>query len=293
MKKFMIGCGIVVGVILLISIVSSWIFIRSLKNQLPEMDALHKQQEQLVQRYGKLDDYTPPLDGRVASDRMELYLSIRESQPSDTSLFVDALDEVSQQDKALHEAKGIEKLKEGLRMARSGVGVARVAMTYLGTRDSLLLARDMSPGEYLYLTVVGAVCDLQWTPPRCRTGDDESKAETDFVKPDKVRGTYGEIYRRQLENALRDLRGRESLSEDEQAWMQALDDALEHGRIGDDRLPFEGDLPAPLKESLEPYLVRLQATLPTCRSAWILELATISGRENHGVNIEIGGDDDR
>lgn len=293
MKKFMIGCGIVVGAILLISIVSSWIFVRSLRNQLPKIDALHEQEEQLVTRYGKLDEYTPQLNGRIAPDRMELYLSIRESLPENTHLFVDALDEVSQQEKEIHEAKGLEKLKQGLRMAKSGVGVARVTMMYLSARDSLLLVNEMSPGEYLYLTVVGAVCDLQWSPPRCRTEGAESNSTSDSVKPGRTRASFGQIYRRQLENALRDLRGRESLSEDQQEWMKALEAALEHGRIGDERVPFEGDLPASLKESIEPYRARLQATLPTCLSAWNLELATIAGQHNRGVNIEIGGNDDR
>ncbi len=293
MKKFMIGCGIVVGAILLISIVSSWIFVRSLKNQLPEMNALHKQEEQLVTRYGKLDEYTPPLNGRIAPDRMELYLNIRESQPVDTRRFVDALEEVSQQEKEIHDAKGLNKLKQGLRMAKSGVGVARVTMMYLSARDSLLLVNEMSPGEYLYLTVVGAVCDLQWSPPRCRAGGDEPDSTSNFVKPGRTRASFGQIYRRQLENALRDLRGRESLSDNEQEWMKALEDALEHGRIGDDRVPFEGDLPASLKESIEPYRARLQATLPTCLGAWNLELATIAGQHDRGVKVEIGGNDDR
>ncbi|HKI83568.1 MAG TPA: hypothetical protein VKA63_04455 [Candidatus Krumholzibacteria bacterium] len=292
MKKFMIGCGIVVGVILLISIVSSWIFVRSLKNQLPEIKPLKEREEQLVKLYGRLDDYTPPLNGRISPERMELYLQIRENQPHDTQLFVDALDEVSEQEKEMHEATGLEKLKRGLKMAKSGMAVARVTMVYLSARDSLLLADEMSPGEYLYLTVIGAVCDLQWSPPRCRNQDAVADSTSDHYKFSGDYGSFGDVYRRQLENALRDLRGRENLDEDEQNFMAQLEGALEHGRIGDARVPFEGELPASLKESVEPYRDRLQATLPTCLSAWSLELATIAGQHNEGVNIKIGEDDD-
>ncbi len=291
MKKFMIGCGIVVGVVLLISIVSSWIFVRSLKNQLPEMKPLKEREEQLVKLYGRLDDYTPPLNGRISPERMELYLQVRENQPHDTRLFVDALDEVSEQEDEMHEAKGLEKFKLGLKMAKSGMAVARVTMVYLSARDSLLLAKEMSPGEYLYLTVIGAVCDLQWSPPRCRNQSD-ADSTSNHLKFNGSYGSFGDVYRQQLENALRDLRSKETLDEDEQKFMTALEGALEHGRIGDARVPFEGELPASLKESVEPYLTRLQATLPTCRSAWTLELATISGKHNRGVNIEIGEDDD-
>jgi hypothetical protein len=292
MKKFMIGCGVVVGAVLLISIVSSWIFVRSLKNQLPEIKPLKQREELLLKQYGKLGDYTPPLNGRIAPGRMDLYLQIRENQPHDTQLFVDALDEVSEQEKEMHEATGLEKFKRGLEMAKSGMAVARVTMLYLSARDSLLLANEMSPGEYLYLTVIGGVCDLEWSPPRCRNQDAAADSTSDHLKFTGDYGSFGGVYRRQLENALRELRGRENLSGDEQNFMEALKGALEHGRIGDERVPFEGELPASLKESVEPYRDRLKATLPTCLSAWTLELATIAGQHNDGMNIKIGEDDE-
>ncbi len=288
MKKFMIGCGAVVGLILLLGLVSSWILVRSLKSQLP-MDELKKQQKELVQSYGSIDDYVPPLGGRFQPQRMECYLRVRENLPHDDTAFANAMDEVSRAEKSLDEAQGLEKLKIGLKMAKRGMGVARVATSYLATRDSLLIAEKMGPGEYLFITTTAAVCDLQWDPPYCR-----KTVERDSTQKEKLSEANAELrraLRRQLENARRELQAKDTRSTGEDQWLTELTDALDHGPIDHAYLPFQDGLPQSLQDSLQPYRERIEATLPNCAEAWLMELMVLTDRENHKFQIQLGEDD--
>ncbi len=285
MRKFMIGCGVLVALVLLIGLVSSWLLVRSLKHQLP-VDSLEKQRKELVQLYGGIDDYVPPLDGRLRAERLESYLRVRENLPDDGTAFLHALEHLADQERRLDEAKGLEKLKIGLKMAKGGMGVARVAASFLAARDSLLLVEEMGPGEYLFLTTVTAICDLQWNPPRCRQAQPDS---LEMVKLSEARSELRKGFIHQLENARRALRALDELDVAQQEWLAALDDALDHGPIGDDRIPFEDGLPQAMRASIEPWRARIEATLPTCQEAWFLELMVLTDRNEHGFQFQYGG----
>lgn len=292
MRKFLIGCGVVLGLGLVVTLGSSWWLLKELKRELPDMHHLEEQQEELRRQFGELDEYTPPLDGRVDPGRMEAYLRVREALPRDDTGFVEAIEGVSQQEERVKEAKGFGKIQEMYRIAKQGMGVARVAMEYLTVRDSVLLVEGMGPGEYVYLTTVGPILELHHDPERCAPELGERLSTQDAESLDKAHHALLRIFRDQLANARRELRGMETRSEAQESYLAALDDEFERGRIGDEEEPFAAGLPVETRESLEPFRERLEESLPRCRETWSLELLVATDKDNRGLQVEFGSDDD-
>ncbi len=287
MRKLMIGCGAFIGLVLLIGLVSSWLLIRTIKHSVP-MDRLEKTRKELVTRFGRLDDYVPPLDGRIPADRLGTYLRVREGLPRNAAGFVVSLDQLASQQKRMDEAKGLQKLKIGLKMAKGGMGVAKAAASYLTTRDSVLLAQEMGPGEYLFITTCAVVEDLQWDPPRCSHKADADSSKT--LQLAEARAELATVFRKQLENARRKLQELEERDPAQEDWLAALTDALDHGPIGKSHIPFEEGLPEATAESLAPYRSRIEATLPPCREGWYLELLMLADENDQGFQLRLGNE---
>lgn len=293
MRKFLIGCGVVLGLLLLMGLIGSWFLMSQLKKELPNLKQLENQQEELLARFGPADEFTPSLDNGIDPTRMELYLSIREALPHDGTRFSDAIQDVSDQEKRLKDAKGLSKVKEAFRIAQEGMGVARVAMEVLAQRDSVLLAEGMGPGEYIYYTVLGPVIALDYQPEPCTPELEDSLDPEDLEAMESAQLTIMGTFREQLANARRELSALPQRSVEQDDWLLALEDELDHGRIGGRSVPFADGLPVATVEALAPYLDQLRASLPRCREAWSLELLVAADDDDDGFNVMINrGDDD-
>jgi uncharacterized protein YhaN len=292
MRKFLIGCGVVLGLFLLAGIVGSWFLVHELKQEIPNLKQVDSQQKELRERFGRIDEFVPPLQSGVDEERLSLYISVREAVPIRGSGFVDQIAEVADREKRMKEAKGLNKIREAYRTAKEGMGVARVAMDAMALRDSVLLARGMGPGEYLYYTVLGPIIALDFHPPACEPRIDDELDSAEMTKLQEAPRSLMAVFRKQLANGRRELRGLQTRSEEEEAWLLALDDELEQGRIGDTSASFVEGLPPATVERLAPYRERLEASLPRCREAWSLELLVIADEEERGVQIHIDNHDD-
>lgn len=292
MRKFLIGCGAVLGVLMLIGIVGTWVLVGQLKKELPDLKHMEEQQEELLERFGAIDEYLPPLDGRIPPERMEIYLAVRQALPKDDTEFLRAINDVAEQEERIEEAEGFDKVKEMYRIAKQGMGVARVAVEYLAQRDSVLLAEGMGTGEYLHLTVVGPILGLRHEPERCAPDLGERLSPQDAESLDQAHRALLKIFEDQLARARRQLRGMEARSEDEEAYLAALNEEFEHGRIGEEAEPFVDGLPAVTEQSLSPYWDRLRASLPDCRETWSLELLVATDENNRGLQVNFERDDD-
>lgn len=149
MKKFLIGCGIAV-VVVLVSLVGAGIFVtRWVQDRLPEMERLGDYERTLVERYGEAADWTPPLDGVYDLERLAIFVQIRQALRPRQERMALRFDELS--DPGREPRKGL----------RGFIGGTREVVTVLGSgvellvhADSLLIASDMGKGEYTHYNLL-------------------------------------------------------------------------------------------------------------------------------------------
>ncbi len=292
MRKFLIGCGVTLGVLLLLGIVGIGVLVNQIKKALPDLEHLESQREELAARFGSVDEFVPPLDGRVEPERMEIYLAVRQTLPRDDTSFLRAIDDVASQEQRVKDASGLDKVQEIFRIAQGGIGVARVAMEYLARRDSVLLVEGMGPGEYVHFTALGPILGLHHHPEPCAPELVENLSSEDARSMEAAHESILVIFRDQLINARRELRGMELRSEAQDAYLAELELAFEQRRIGDHETIFADGLPLVTLESLSPYWDRLKSSLPECRETWSLELLVATDEDDRGIQIQFGDRDD-
>lgn len=141
MKKFLIGCGIAAGVVILLGILSVVAMVSFVKRNAPDMEHLRDVSTTLAQRYPDRDAYVPPLDGSLDPARVESFTVIREAFMAQTGDFASHLGGMLAKVDASREAgegKGFgQKLRLGMQMARSGMAIARTGVRAVTVRDSL------------------------------------------------------------------------------------------------------------------------------------------------------------
>jgi hypothetical protein len=129
-RKWLAGCGVGCGGLVLVLIVIGVIGSSLLMNQFDEAIATR---EELEQRFGEQADYTPPPDGAVGPERLEAFLAVREAAMTACASFT------------------------------------RTAADFRGmddrARNGALAAAGMGLGEYTYLYVVAYGDSLRSLPP--------------------------------------------------------------------------------------------------------------------------------
>ena len=76
MKKILIGCGVALGLAVLGTVLASVLALRYFRTTMPDAAHLEERQEELVDRFGRPQDYLPPLDGRLEPARIETFLRV-------------------------------------------------------------------------------------------------------------------------------------------------------------------------------------------------------------------------
>src|SRR5262245_5721984 len=77
MKKFLIGCAIVIASFVVLGISSSLGIFYWFKSQMPDMKQVENTRKELIERYGRREDFVPEVTLRP--ERIELFLAVRES----------------------------------------------------------------------------------------------------------------------------------------------------------------------------------------------------------------------
>lgn len=147
MKKFLIGCGVLTGVGVLVLVGASFFAVRWVKHNAPDLDRLERYEDQMVEAHGEPADFVPPADGAYDLQRARTYLRVRDSLYD----IATPLRERMQADAAegRPEKKGVRKFLSGL---KSGAAYLRDSFEYLADADSVLLDADMGRGEYIHWT---------------------------------------------------------------------------------------------------------------------------------------------
>jgi hypothetical protein len=262
-SKWLIGCGIGCGVVIIIAIlvgVGGYFFIKNIVSGFEETEAI---MDRLTERYGKIGDFCPDPDGAIRGERLKVFLAVRDST-------IQVRERLERAMNILSERRGEGQFEKEpppnvLTRIKTGIELVPMIAEFIKTRTQALLDEGMGIGEYYYLYVITYYSWLGKSPvdgPPFEISDEDDEHKGIVWR---VRG--GERLEERLDLILRRLNRQilpmlhnqyEKLVEGgvqrakEQWWniLEAEIKALESDHF---RLPWQDGLPEVLKASLEPY----------------------------------------
>ena len=288
MKKVLIGCAIVAGVFLLLSVGGGFVAYYWFKSQMPDMTQVKDARQELAQRFGRRDEYKPDLDGRLRPERIELFVAVRESLlATRAQIALRAQGFIERASAKPPEARGVvDKFRHGIGMARGGFGLFREGTAYVGERARLLRDAGMGDGEYTWLYGLMSFAWLEWDA--LRELDEDWFAAHDMEEvPEEFLGEYRRLFTRQLRNQRRALEAKTPRTAEEDRALERVQAALAAGKNG---FPFQGALPQEWRAVLEPYRARYTATLPHTPGEYLLESVDhLMDEDEGGFNFQFKG----
>ena len=268
-KKWLTGCGIGCGAVVVLAIVSlvgGSFFLMG-----PFRDAIATR-ETLDEQYGDQAAYTPPADGAVAAERVEAFLVVRAAVAELCDEFTDTAAQFERMEELGEDASTREGLGEGLKLTREVIGMMpRLGQLYQ-VRNATLAEVGMGLGEYTYIYMMAYGGRL--VPGAAGGG----ALFGESVASSRIRGILREMLQRQLA-AL------------DEAARQGADFGGLHGQLDEEilrlsedhgRLPWQDGLPSALAASLDPFRERLDA-------GFCAAVATIELNQNRQRGLSIQG----
>ncbi|MEM7244808.1 MAG: hypothetical protein AAF533_05660 [Acidobacteriota bacterium] len=227
------GCGLLAVVLVVVGGVVGAAWYGGLRG---EYEPAIASGDELRSGQASLPAFVPPLDGRISEERLRLYVEVRRAMhPASQRLSERMLrdDELSRQS-----SHGV---LSSIRQARD---LPRLEADVIQARNRALLDREMTLDEFTWLTYVTYWAERRLVlPPEKRRFD----RVLDYGPLQRVR----RLFREQVETA--ELTG-EGLTDE---WCEAL--RLEQDRLEEAwfRLPWEGEVPLTIRESLAPHALEL------------------------------------
>jgi len=271
----------VFGVFTVLAIVAG-ISISSWFQQKFNVDDIEKTQETIRERFGDPDAFTPSLDGALPSDRLQIFVALRESLavPRDEAALGLARFVRKTKTKKAGDRGKISKVFDFIGMAGEGTDMASGLVTFYGHRQKLLLDAGMGDGEYAYWHALTALSFLEWDPlanpdVEAVLNEIDMSNDADELREELVRG-----FRRHLRNQRRALEAKATRTAAEEAALRRVAEELDRERPSGGA-PFAGAFPADWAAVLEPYRGHLEAALPKEPAAVVLDLAVVDAEGSH------------
>ena len=276
-SRWLTGCGIGCGILLLILIllaVAGTLFVR---DTMKGFDGALGTREQLDERFGDTDAFTPSPDGSIPAERIEIFLRVREhlaQHRKEVGGFFSSMNMSDEQVQELEEATFWEKLSFTGRISKQAMGFPGVMGRFFEARNQALLDENMGSGEYTYIYVLAYYSWLGHSP-----ADDLDSVSIGVVAdgaeavdspapppPPGLPGASGRLPRRVHRDLIGILRNQrrtllnESATETDPSFAERLDSEIAAMETDRNKLPWSDGLPGAIAASLEPYRERLEAT---------------------------------
>jgi hypothetical protein len=278
--KVLAGCG--VGCLLFLFAIGGlgWMGYRWARTAAEVVEAAERAEDRLEEEYGPVRKFTPAA-GRVATDRVEAFLTVRELMAPQREALTESVETL---------APAAEKggAFGGLRAARAGIGMAPRLLEFARARNEALLEVGMGPGEYAW---------IYWLTYHAWLGhpvgesllDDimEERSESDSSMQMHIDGMDVEHLerrlRRDVEAMLRNLEAA-TAADPEQAELREVV-ASELAALDEDsgRMPWAEGLPEDFVVGLDLYRDRLEASYSPATNPF--ELVELDDGP-HGVTFE-------
>ena len=268
-KKWLIGCGIGCGVVILGLIILGTAGYYFVKDIVKDFQASETLMNTLIDRYGTSREYIPDPDGAIRPARIETFLTVRSSMAP-------AMEEMERAINILSEMEQTDRDKEEpspnvFTKIKTGLGFAGQIAEFYRSRNQALLDNDMGMGEYYYIYVMSYYSLLDKSPtdgPPFRVDDDSSRGRIMFserhreTQEDRMDSMLRRVHRQIfpiLQNQYKRLIEGD-VSRAQEKWRMALAAEIEAMESDRYRLPWGDGLPDILKTSLEPYRSRLESS---------------------------------
>jgi len=284
-KKWFIGCGIGCGLFILVMAGIGTVGYFGVKRFSDRTDRIEVTFNRMDEEYGHPSEFTPEIDGRIPSHRMGVFLAVRDGmrpvQQEVSGLFA-TLD-------GTNDSSWIDKAKAGMKFIPS-------LLIFIEERNQIMLDQGMGVGEYQYIYALAYFGLLDKDPSdgpgftvtsddddhqendwswNVNAGDRDDEEETRAKREREVRRFVNRVQSQVLANQLEALDAHvgELDGLDFDTWRAAV--AAEAAAMERESLRFlwEEGLPAQIRDSLEPYRDRLDATYDGMTS--ILEMGLV------------------
>jgi hypothetical protein len=263
-KKWLIGCGIGCGAIILILIIlgaGGYFFFRNMIEGFRNTEAM---MSKLTERFGRIEDFCPDPDGAIKPERIEAFLSVRDT-------FAPARQKLEVSFEALRKGKEEIEVKESknvIKMISLGFGLLPQISELLKSRNQALLDKEMGMGEYYFIY---AVSYYSWLKKSPEDGPDvqfmEFEGRRDYRDNRELLEVRRELMLKRvnrqvlpmLRNQLKKLT--ESDKSGVQAkWRKKLEAEVKAMESDHVRIAWKEGLPAAIEASLRPFKERLEAS---------------------------------
>lgn len=258
-KKWVVGCGIGCGLMVIIAGGIGTCAYVSVKKIADGAEGMEEGFETLDAAYGGVGEFVPEADGAIRAERMEVFLDVREdlvAARSELGGMLETLDEDGP-------GNVLDKIK-------AGMGFIPGIFRFTNERNQVLIDRGMGLGEYTHIYTVAYYSWLEKPvsdgPGFTINDDNDDGGDVRW----RVESTGGrDVYERREEDVRRyihDIHVELLANQIAAAEVAGLDEVwlaelrAESERLADLRrgLLWERELPAQLRDSLEPYRVRLE-----------------------------------
>ena len=266
-KKWFIGCGIGCGaivVILLVLLALGFFFVKDMAYKLEETGELTNSLKEL---YGEIEDYTPPPDGRISYERMEAFLSIRESMApvrDKLEYSISILDSMRKQEGS----EDVRRPGQAFRAFKAVFGLIPGIGDFYVQRSQALLDVEMGLGEYMYIYILSYYSMLEKPPGdgpgfHLVQGDKEWRFDEwdkkDNIEERNVKMTekINQLILSMLKNLLPQLDSPTTTSKEDE-WSGAFLTEIQSLEGDVRRIPWKDGLPFVIEASFRPFLTRLE-----------------------------------
>ena len=280
-SKWLIGCGIGCGVVILLLVfagVGGYFFVKNIVKGFEETEAVA---DDLTERYGEIKDFCPDPGGAIKTERLEAFLSVRNSMEPVKEKLENSINILSDEKR---ESQFKEEPSPGvLTKIKTGFGIIPLIAEFYTRRNQALLDAEMGLGEYYFIYVVSYYSWLGKSP-----GDgleyhlvDEDDEKRDVYwrrrRSENLDDRQDDVLKQLHRQILPMLKNQEAkltridVSPIRDPWRETLAAEIEAMEADRFRLLWQDGLPDVLEASLKAFRGRLEASYSKVLNA--LEMA--------------------
>ncbi|MGM0465651.1 MAG: hypothetical protein ACQERH_04380 [Acidobacteriota bacterium] len=266
-KKWLMGCGIGCGAVIIIGIiliVGGVVFVKNMVTSFEESEDILRD---LTEKYGKIEEYCPSPSGSIESDRMEAFLKTRELIKPEIKELEQTFDLLSDE----NEQKRAEKKESPgvFKRIRTGIGMIPKIAEFLKKRNQALLEVQMGMGEYYYIYTIAYYA---WLDKTITDGvpihiNQENEFDYQYWEDEESQEIRRDLAVRRLNKILLPMlknqyeRLKETADREiSESWRSVLKQEIEAMEKDRYRLAWQDGLPEVIVSSLKPYKDRLESS---------------------------------